>query len=291
MNCQDILVNFRNFVNFVKKKGVFLVTFYSTFIELCNEANKTPSKVAMEIGVSKSAVTRWKCGSLPSDATLQKIAKYFNISISELIGIETNSLYNKPFTCSICGMEYNAYDEESILEHSEHHIKFTLAKKKFHYCYPYVVEEEMKAKGRIVINDAHKHTDCELHEAFHNIYKALFSRSLSACDYNLNHVDYDKYVSMLLSHTNQKKSVLNKLPYEMQQSILNHYGQTPGVIPEGQTYYNVNINYTNNDSHPNENILRIAGRDGRQIEKRLTDEQVKALEAIINQLPDAPDDL
>lgn len=65
--------------------------FYTMFIELCNEANKTPSKVAMEIGVSKSAVTRWRCGSLPSDATLQKIAKYFGVSISDLLGAETSS--------------------------------------------------------------------------------------------------------------------------------------------------------------------------------------------------------
>ena len=267
------------------------MTFYSAFIELCNEANKTPSKVAMEICVSKSAVTRWKCGSLPSDATLQKIAKYFNISISALLGVETNSLYVMPFTCSICGMEYNAYDEESILKHSEHHIKFTLAKKKFIYCYPHIVEEEMKANGRNVIKNAHEHTRNELEEAFHNIYRALFSRSLSGCGYNLNHVDYDKYVSMLLSHPNQKRDVLDKLPFDMQQSILAHFGQTPGVIPNGQTYYNVEYNDSYKINYSKENILRIAGRDGRQIEKRLTDEQVKALEILINQLPDVPDDL
>lgn len=39
------------------------------------------------------------------------------------------------------------------------------------------------------------------------------------------------------------------------------------------------------------NIVKIAGRDGSYAEKRLTDEQVKALQTIIDQMPDAPDDL
>ena len=37
------------------------------------------------------------------------------------------------------------------------------------------------------------------------------------------------------------------------------------------------------------NTLRIAGRDGRYIEKRLTDEQVKAYFELFNSLPDADD--
>lgn len=37
------------------------------------------------------------------------------------------------------------------------------------------------------------------------------------------------------------------------------------------------------------NIVRIAGRDGRYMEKRLTDEQIKALQTIIDQMPEADD--
>ena len=39
------------------------------------------------------------------------------------------------------------------------------------------------------------------------------------------------------------------------------------------------------------NIVRLIGRDGTYIEKRLTDEQVKALEMMVNQLPEASEDL
>lgn len=39
------------------------------------------------------------------------------------------------------------------------------------------------------------------------------------------------------------------------------------------------------------NVVTIAGRDGNYKEKRLTDEQIKALQTIIDQMPEAPDDL
>lgn len=39
----------------------------------------------------------------------------------------------------------------------------------------------------------------------------------------------------------------------------------------------------------NENVIRIAGRDGTFLERSLTDEQLSALVAMINQLPEAED--
>ena len=61
--------------------------FYNNFIKLCNKVNKAPSAVALEIGLAKPAVTGWKKrGSGPTDATLQKIADYFAITVDELTG-------------------------------------------------------------------------------------------------------------------------------------------------------------------------------------------------------------
>lgn len=44
-------------------------------------------------------------------------------------------------------------------------------------------------------------------------------------------------------------------------------------------------------SGPAQNIIKIAGRDGSYVEKKLTDEQIAAMKALIDTLPDAPDDL
>lgn len=39
------------------------------------------------------------------------------------------------------------------------------------------------------------------------------------------------------------------------------------------------------------NVLRLAGRDGSYLERILTDDQLRALTAILDQMPDASDDL
>ena len=41
----------------------------------------------------------------------------------------------------------------------------------------------------------------------------------------------------------------------------------------------------------NYNLIRIAARDGSYLERRLSDEQLAALTAILDQMPDMPDDL
>ena len=41
----------------------------------------------------------------------------------------------------------------------------------------------------------------------------------------------------------------------------------------------------------NRNLLRLAGRDGSYLERTLTDDQLRALTAILDQMPDASDDL
>ena len=62
--------------------------FYDNYLSLCNSVRKTPSAVALEIGLTKPSVSRWKSGSMPTDATLQKVADYFGITVDELLGKE-----------------------------------------------------------------------------------------------------------------------------------------------------------------------------------------------------------
>ena len=62
------------------------MNFYERFVGLCNKVGKTPSRVAMEVGLSKPTVNRWKNGSSPTDATAMKIAEYFGVSVEELTG-------------------------------------------------------------------------------------------------------------------------------------------------------------------------------------------------------------
>lgn len=70
--------------------------FYDNFIKACNSIGKTPSAVLLEIGLGKSANTRWKRGEMPTDATLHKIADYFGISPEELTGSTGPAQQNVP---------------------------------------------------------------------------------------------------------------------------------------------------------------------------------------------------
>lgn len=60
--------------------------FYDNFLRACNLVGKSPTAVVIGIGLTKPAVTRWRNGEIPRDATLQKLADYFGISKSDLLG-------------------------------------------------------------------------------------------------------------------------------------------------------------------------------------------------------------
>lgn len=59
--------------------------FYYNYVDLCNKVNKSPSAVAEEMGLKRSVVTAWKNGRVPRQATAQKVASYFGVSVDYLI--------------------------------------------------------------------------------------------------------------------------------------------------------------------------------------------------------------
>lgn len=64
--------------------------FYFRYVDLCNKINKSPSAVAEELGFKRSSVTRWANDSVPRQATLQKIANYFGVTVEYLKGNTEN---------------------------------------------------------------------------------------------------------------------------------------------------------------------------------------------------------
>lgn len=55
------------------------MSYYDKYVALCVSHGKSPSRVALEIGIAKSIVSRWKHGGNPTDATAMKVAEYFGI--------------------------------------------------------------------------------------------------------------------------------------------------------------------------------------------------------------------
>lgn len=62
--------------------------FYYKYVNLCNKRNISPSAAAEEMGFHRSDVTRWSKGSQPRQATIQKVADYFGVSVSALLSEE-----------------------------------------------------------------------------------------------------------------------------------------------------------------------------------------------------------
>lgn len=61
--------------------------FWNNFVSLCNQNDKTPNGVCSELGLSAATATKWKKGAVPRDTTLQKIADYFQVSTTYLLGV------------------------------------------------------------------------------------------------------------------------------------------------------------------------------------------------------------
>ena len=62
------------------------MSFYNNLEELCKKKKITLAALARELGLSNSATTYWKRGSVPKYETLKKIADYFETTVENLLG-------------------------------------------------------------------------------------------------------------------------------------------------------------------------------------------------------------
>lgn len=72
------------------------MAFYENYLQLCEKAGKTPSGAALEMGLSKPTVNRWKNGGGLTDATALKVAAYFGVTVAELKGEEQKEKPSTP---------------------------------------------------------------------------------------------------------------------------------------------------------------------------------------------------
>jgi transcriptional regulator with XRE-family HTH domain len=61
--------------------------FYDKFAYLCKLKGVSPSRAAIDAGISKSLVTKWKTNrtEVPSPEVLVKLASYFSVTVSDLL--------------------------------------------------------------------------------------------------------------------------------------------------------------------------------------------------------------
>lgn len=59
--------------------------FYDNFKRLCVERGEKPTPVAQKLGCTSAHISKWKNGSTPRPALLQKFADYFGVTPQELL--------------------------------------------------------------------------------------------------------------------------------------------------------------------------------------------------------------
>lgn len=89
------------------------MAFYENYLKLCEKAGKTPSAAALEMGLSKPTVNRWKNGGGATDATALKVASYFGVTVDELTGEEQKE---KPNTLDGIELEKLSPARRALLE-------------------------------------------------------------------------------------------------------------------------------------------------------------------------------
>lgn len=64
--------------------------FYDVFSMLCKKKGESESKAVegKDVQLNRSAVVKWKKGSIPETATVQKLAAHFSVSTDYLIGAD-----------------------------------------------------------------------------------------------------------------------------------------------------------------------------------------------------------
>lgn len=80
--------------------------FWKNFLVECAKVQKTPAVVVEEIGLSNSMPTSWKKGVIPQKKNQEKIAKYFGITVEELMGTK-----KEPTAKSELGFEWPDVEE------------------------------------------------------------------------------------------------------------------------------------------------------------------------------------
>lgn len=89
------------------------MSFYEKYLMLCDKNKKTPSGAALEMGLSKTTVNRWKNGGGITDATILKVASYFGIPKEALTGEEQKE---KPNTLDGIELEKLSPARRALLE-------------------------------------------------------------------------------------------------------------------------------------------------------------------------------
>lgn len=93
--------------------------FWENYEIACRQIGKAPGAVAAEIGLSNATTTAWKKGATPKNATLKKIADYFDVSPESLLEEYPKAIANVSTVYVVADTATAAYLERIRQEYPE----------------------------------------------------------------------------------------------------------------------------------------------------------------------------
>lgn len=193
--------------------------------ELANSEGLSLPKLEEELGFGGGTISRWD-KSAPSADKLAKIATRYNVTVNYL-------LYGGERICPECGFHFFSDDTDEIKAHIQEHALWQKATNKFGKLYCNSVENEnVKAKYRNIRNNKENSLQIR-YDAEMEVLRCLFSRSVMANNFSLQHVSFEKYVAMILN-TSEYQS---KLDTELRDKLIKEYGIISGIKNGESIYY------------------------------------------------------
>ena len=89
--------------------------FFPRFYQLCRENGTTPNAMREAIGASSGSITAWKRGVTPRAGMVMRIAEYFGVPVSYLMGSDepstVNTITNEELKFALFGGDREISDE------------------------------------------------------------------------------------------------------------------------------------------------------------------------------------
>ena len=199
--------------------------------KLCKDSGVSMNKVESDLNFGKGYIS--KLGkSTPNANKIREIADYFGTSVDFLMtGNESTEVL---YTCPDCGLSYSPIVMEDAKHHIEVHDAWKKAEEKFGRLYCNSTENERIKYENAGIRDDESRTEQERYNAVIEILRCYFSDSVCGEHFNLNHVNFEKYVAMMMNGQHNRKVIAGNLS----QQVINKYGTLPG-IEDGKRYYKI----------------------------------------------------
>jgi transcriptional regulator with XRE-family HTH domain len=220
---------------------------YEIYELLLSEKGCKTADVARETGINQTVFSEWKKGkSTPKSDKMQKIADFFNVPLEYLLG------KNGIVTCQECGMMYYASDIIECRTHDEFHRKYLSATRFYGSFYSLPIIENEKNKYLNIASNYDNTFEARVN-AWIEVIRAYFSRSLSGWNYELEHPTFDNYAAMLLNTKTIEDRINDTAVFTR---LVRMYGKQEG-LEEGKTYCRVpqTITQQSLSANEDENLL------------------------------------